>query len=198
MSTLPSKFLDHLPELTGEGKISPEPRSPKAQPRSAFARLDEVVAEARAGASDDFLARAVSVTVDAVRAWRKARNIKRVRRKKSETVDAVLAVDIDGTRTDAAMHVVDDSIAIGTWEPPQFVLRDPLAYTDFCRVMHGLREANEPGEVIAAALGFRPRDIELGIEVWQRHLDAVGRVCSRCQKIYDPAHGTKTTCRRCQ
>lgn len=165
---------------------------------TAFARLDELIDEATAGASDAALAQAAGVTMESVLAWRKKRKISR--RKKPEQADAVLALDPTGSTFAAALHEVEeDSIAGGTWELPQFVLRDALNYTEFARLLYEMRSMGEMAETIAAAFGLRVKDITLAEEIWKRHLRQNGVVCENCKRIFDARYGrSRTACWRCK
>lgn len=192
MSTFPTRFLDRVRRIEKDEK----PKPSKKAKGSAYARLDELEAEANAGASDEFLARTAAVTLETVRAWRSARKIKKSR-KRQETPDEIQALDLDGLSYNAELHITQSSIAGGHWEPPQYVLRDPLSYTDTCRLIHVLMRAGEPVEAISAGIGIRTKDVEYAAEVWDRHLLRVGRKCASCSSIYDPAFGERDLCRRC-
>lgn len=94
------------------------------------------------------------------------------------------AVDVFGTDYETPLHEVDvDAVSGGTWEVPQFVLRQPLAYTDFARIIWTLRQS-ETVSVLAAALGFRERDVVLAEEVWARHRRHNMKTCGKCGKPY--------------
>ncbi len=202
--SLPDKFLDRIADLEREEKPKKEEKRGGAtggrSRAAAFARLDEIKEEAEAGGSDEFLSASAGVTVEAVLAWRRARGMKRAGSKKVGPALAA-AVDTIGTRYDPVLHVVEekDRVGNGAWEVPQYILRDSLSYTDFARLVHGLRTVlQEPAAVVASGLGVRLRDIALAEEVWERHLRLNGVTCATCKHKFDPRFGDgPSLCRRC-
>lgn len=178
-----------------EGKPKQRKRDRTLQ-RSISLKLDELEDEARAGASDAYLARAAGTSVENVRSWRKTKKIRRSS-KKEEIISTLAALDL-GEGYSPKLHVVDTSIAGGTWEPPEYVLRDALDYTTMARLVYDLVVDGEDVSALAAGLGFRPRDIALAYETYERHLlGPSGRKCERCGRSYDRAFGEERRCRRC-
>jgi hypothetical protein len=174
---------------------SPAEKS-KAKParKSAAARLDQFLAEAQAGASDDYLIRASGASQADVRSWKKRHKIGRPKR---DTVEQMNALDL-GDQYQPHLHTTHDGVAGGKWEIPQYVLREPIDYSSLCRLVFDLKSNGEDTETLAAALGLRPTDIELAAEVWERHLIGPnGRTCTKCKRHYDMRFGSVDHCRTC-
>lgn len=193
-------LTERIRRIEGQA-ATPKPRSPTAtrSKKYAFAQLDELRAEALAGASNEALARAAGVPATMVQEWRRARGIRRNTRKDRVLADAALALDPTGTNSDTPLHDVDEnSLPGGAWEVPQFLLREMINYTGLARLVYELRSSGETIESVASAFGFRTRDVILADDVWRRHLRRNGVVCSKCSRVFDPRYGKdRGQCRRC-
>lgn len=201
MGTLKEEFLVRLDSIveTAERELAQEVQTPKPSKtrklkrtsqlsqQESFERLDLMLDEAQAGAPDEWLATQAGVTLDSVLWWRRERGIQRQRGPKPRA-DALRAAGF-GTRFDSALHAAESDFD-GQWEAPQFLLRKAINYTEFCRHVYSLHVILGTGpELMSEALGVRPKDIELALSVWNRHLKNVGTKCLECKELTDPRYG---------
>ena len=157
----------------------------------AFPHLDSVIEEARSGAPDDYLARVAMTTPGIVRSWRKARGIRRPRgTPRRKEVLAHEAMDLYGDLAPDFLPRAEGSVVHGAFEPPEFVLRVPLDYDEFCRHVWILRrEIGSGPEMLARAFGVRPRDVEIALDLEDSWLAEHGRGCTSCGGLTDPRYG---------
>ncbi len=151
-----------------------------------FDALDSLLDEARAGASDEELARAADVSLTQVRQWREHRGLTPDRRKNQEGVRALLHL---GAAYDPVVHHVAEGSLLD-FEVPQYVVREALDYTAFARCAHFLfHEAMLSPIQIGQAFGMRTPDVDLAIAAWQRHLGEAGKKCLGCDSLVDRRFG---------
>jgi hypothetical protein len=162
-------------------------RTAQLSQQESFERLDILLEEAQAGAPDDWLAAQAGVTLDSVLWWRRERNIRHPKGPKAR-VDVLRAAGF-GIRFDSALHAADSDFD-GQWESPHFLLRKAINYTEFCRHVYALHVLLGTGpELLSESIGVRPKDIELALAVWGRHLKKVGKKCPTCKELTDPRYG---------
>jgi hypothetical protein len=204
MSSLPPHLQAKLGQLVEDATLPPTPTEAKAKKRKptrtkeqAFAALDILTREAKAGAQNDFLADTAQVSLHFVFLWRKERNIPSpIGRSRSETMNSA-AVDLFGDDPPEVMHPTLSPVG-GVFTPPEYVLRTPLRYGELCRLVHFLHTRQGTDAVlIAEALGLRERDVRYALLLESAHLDRVGMPCPKCGLLTDPAYGPtcSKTCR---
>jgi hypothetical protein len=153
----------------------------------SFSRLDPFLEEAKAGAPDDWLARKAGVSLEVVLWWRKEKGVVRRRGPQRAREEVVWAAGF-GMDYDPKLHSAGSDLS-GEWSAPEYLLRKPLKYREFCRLVYALHVQLAAGpELIATAFGVRIRDAELALMVWSRHLEANGVPC-RCGEKIDPRYG---------
>ena len=176
-------------------QLARKPRAGKPRPSRAktheesFADLDPFLDEARSGMGDEALCRAAGVSDTAVKSWRRARGIQRLKGWQRRREEAAYAVDTFGDGYDPGLHAVASEVN-GTWEFPEFVLRLPVKYTQLCRLVHALvATSGIPPQTIAAAFGLRERDIVNALNIQLAHLVKISVPCKSCGAPMDPAYG---------
>jgi hypothetical protein len=136
--------------------------------------------QAKAGASDEWLAQQADVSVRQVKLWRKQRGLSSDKKSTQEAMSALqgLALAYEPTA-----HRTGDAF---DWETPEFLLRRPLDYTQYARSCFTLLTiAMFTPRQIARATGTRERDVEQAIALWRRHLSGHGTRCLGCDSLVD-------------
>lgn len=199
MGTLREEFavqLDHIIEGVAERQKYPIEqetavrvrKTPRISREESFARLDELLEEARAGAPDEWLSKQAHVAPDAVLAWRKLRKVARTRGRGGGRERSLWAVNLLGGFK-SPLHPVHSPFS-GLWEAPEYVLRRPLVYRELCRLVYSLHTTLGVGpELICEAMGLREKDVELALTVWANHLARSGEPCTTCGSLTDPRYG---------
>ncbi len=163
-------------------------RTAQLSKKESFERLDLFLEEAQAGAPDEWLARQAGTAEDVVLWWRKENGIKRKRGPVRANEQKVWAAGF-GLGYDPQMHAVASDLK-GAWEAPEYVLRTPLTYSQFCRHVHALHALLGTGpELLGEAFGVRARDAELALAAWGRHLRELNVRCATCKNLVDPRYG---------
>lgn len=147
--------------------------------------LNGFEAEARAGVPDETIARLSGASIRAVANWRRSRGIKHRTSFAGSSAGQHLALRLLATDYVAATHSVG-SVFRGNWTPPEFVIRVPLDYTAFCRVVAEL--SSYSATALSQALGIREHDITSARVLWAKYLNAKGQICRHCNKLVDPKH----------
>ena len=149
-----------------------------------YSALDQFTDEAIAGATDDWLAEHAETSISMVTRWRNERGIQKV-----VTPDPLVAIQNLSSSYDPAMHVVG-SVFEGNWSPPQYVIRSPMNYTEFCRIVHmATHDAGIDTASVASGLGVREQDVSRAAAAWKAHLKRRGRRCQGCNTVVDPKFG---------
>jgi hypothetical protein len=155
--------------------------------------LDPWLEEAKAGAPDQWLSEQSGVPLGAVPRWRNARGI---RRKAPEQVQEQYYALLGLAKSyDPKLHVVESELS-GSWDPPQYLLREPLNYSTLCRIiLHLHLELEMEDDVIAKALGIRAQDVITARAAQRAFLRRKGKPCLGCSTIIDPTFGSYCTAR---
>lgn len=163
-------------------------RTAQLSKEESFERLDLFLEEARAGAPDEWVAKQAAVALDTVMFWRKDRGIKRKRGAVRTSEQKIWAAGF-GMQYDPQMHAAASDLQ-GAWEAPEYLLRTPVLYNEFCRHLHALHALLGTGpELLGEAFGVRTRDAELALAVWGRHLRELNTKCAACSMLIDPKYG---------
>lgn len=161
-------------------------RTAQLSQQESFERLEKFLEEAEAGAPDEWLALQAGVTLDSVLWWRREKGITHKRGPRTAK-DTLMAAGF-GLKFDPALHAADSDLN-GAWAAPQYLLRKPITYREFCRHIYVLHVHLGTGpELLSEAFGVRPMDIELAISVWNRHLQEKGTPCATCRELTDPRY----------
>lgn len=142
--------------------------------------LDCYLQEARDGASDAWLAERADVSIRQVRLWKAERHI--------ESPGTGEPSALQGLARDYLPHQHPVASQLD-WDSPRFVLREPLDYTLYSRACATLRHERFTVIQISRATGTRVEDVELALELWQRHLDRRGVHCEGCDALVDARFG---------
>lgn len=145
--------------LGGEPAVSrpPRVRAPLSPCRDDI--LEPYAADVAAGVSDAVIARLTGATTHQVAHWRRRRGLLRAGRPAAESIVRGLAVELAATQFRPIAAAVAKSPVQGCWEPPEYVVRVPLQYTDFAEAISLLVGAGWHPSRIAAALGVREKDV---------------------------------------
>ena len=130
--------------------------------RRAYERLDSIRQDAEAGTAIETLAIKASTTKKLVRAWLKDRGISvpAGRRMLAE------ALDLFGDRGGFPLrHEVEAERGTRPFDPPKYLLREPLQYKGFCAAVGVLRRDGWSTAEIAEALGVRELDVMTAEEI---------------------------------
>jgi hypothetical protein len=175
----------------GSAAVPPQPE--KKSVRRQRRRLDQVYAKALDPAvSDADLAKELDIPIEVVGGWRRSR----ARTRAKVELDAMIALDL-GLGYQPELHITAGSISGGRWEPPMWMLRTPMEYETFCRLVYSMIENGALPEEIAAAFGTRETDVIAATEVWDRVLIGPdGRVCA-CSRQYVRKFESGDQCRTC-
>jgi hypothetical protein len=156
--------------------------------QESFDRLEPFLEEAVAGAPDEWLARQAGVSLDSVLWWRREKGVQR-KRGPLRSVEKQMWAAGFGLAYDPQMHAATSDFG-GLWEAPEYVLRTPIRYKEFCRHLYAAHAQVGTGpELLSLAFGIRPRDVELAISVWGRHLREINQPCAACPELVDPQYG---------
>ena len=146
--------------------VGSEPSTPSRRRASTRARrvklghLDSFLEDARAGASDEAIAKAAGVTSAQVGRWRRERDVGRRRGRPNLAARATsVAVELLGHPFKPVVAHVRTSIIGGRFEPPQYVLRDGLEYELLVELVGVLACVGYDDSELARGLGIRPRDV---------------------------------------
>jgi hypothetical protein len=146
--------------------------------------LDCLLDEARAGASDAWLAEHADVSLTQVRRWREQRGLVA---DKGTLQRGLAALQGLSPVYDPEVHTVDSSVV---FEAPEYVVREALDYSAFSHACYALhRESMMGAGQVASALGVRRVDVELALVIWKRHLSAQGTKCLGCDQRVDQRYG---------
>lgn len=147
----------------------PVPRSatPRLTAEAIDEKLDPYREDAVAGVTDEMLAKRTELTPHQVARWRRRHSIERTpgRRSREEHV-RIAAVELFGRPRDPAVMKTSGG-ALGTWQVPEYLLRDPLDYSCFAEVCTHALEAGVPQNGIAAGLGVRVEDVQHAVALWR-------------------------------
>lgn len=179
-------------KLSGASEETPKTRvvrkTTQLSKQESFERLDVLLQEAVAGAPDEWLARQAAVSLDSVLWWRREKGIQRKRGPIRAAEKQAWAAGF-GLPYDPQMHAATSDFK-GLWEAPEYVLRTPIRYREFCRHLYALHIQMGTGpELLGLSFGVRPRDVELAIAVWGRHLREINQPCASCPELVDPHYG---------
>lgn len=157
----PASVVDVGLYIVGSEPVSPRAKKAvvRAQRRSPRL-LDAFLRDAQAGATDAEIARAAKCTRAQVRRWRLKRGLRRANGRPSAHDRATAAaVVLFGApfRPVVSRVKADDAVP---FEPPEYVVREPLDYSGFIRCVVALRNAGIAPGVIAKGLGVRDVDVE--------------------------------------
>ena len=130
--------------------------------REVDARLAPYLADLRAGAPDAWVAKRAGLTERQVKSARHREDIMR-KAGRQPTWRRWLAVSALGTEP---VPMPTASAVGGSWEIPQYLMRQGLDYQRLVRVVTAAVEAGMSPDAVAAGLGLRPRDV--------RHAAALG------------------------
>jgi len=130
------------------------------------AELAPLVQDALAGVPDAQLARRAGRSVGQVREWRRRCGIRgRIGRATTDTKAAYMIAGLIEP-TVPVVHMV--SPVGGTWSPPEYVLREPIAYTQFARLCYlVVTDLGYASPEIATAIGFREQDVVAAIALYE-------------------------------
>lgn len=182
-------------EGTSPKKKSPRRKTNQLSREESFERLEKFLEEAKAGAPDEWLARQAGVSEDSVLWWRRERGIKRKMGAPNKSSSARALVAGFGLEYDPQMHAAESEFS-GMWEAPEYILRTPILYHHFCRHMYALHVLLGVGpELLGESFGVRPRDAELAVAVWSRHLAELNHPCPACGELMDPRYGSACSVR---
>lgn len=170
--------------MTSPVQVVKMPKSRKLE--EAFKALDAYTTQAESGVLDTVLAKHVGVTRTAVKKWRASRGIHRPRGPRSASAQTATAIRLLGSPiTPDPLHRTMTSVVGGQWSPPEFLLRQPIDYTQFARLSRSLLDQGYRIHEISMAFGFGEQDIETATTI---HLDRHPR-----RKTSDaPARGSLT------
>ncbi len=190
LKQMPKSDVVFVPRTTqAASDLEPVPRHPnkrgwkgrkKPPSKDTFPWLDEhFLEDAKAGISDEELARQSGLSRYTIIRWRRERGITRSPSKNERK--KTMALNLFGTDHGDVLHRCDDSPIQGTWQVPEYVLRVPLSYGELCRHLWFLNKKLESSpELLAQAFGIRPRDVETALTVYESFLDKNGRPCDLC------------------
>ena len=155
-------------------------RARKSRSHGQFKHLDEHwLAETKAGASDADLARWSGVPKAVVIRWRRDRGIhRRVTKKRTKVAHAL---NLFGTDHEDVLHRTDDSPIAGVFDIPEYVIRNPLAYSETARHLWFLqKKLGSSNKLLSQAFGIRESDVKTALAMWENFLHAHGRPCDHC------------------
>jgi hypothetical protein len=158
-------------------------------------KLDPFLDEARAGAKPSWLAEISGVNVRFVYGWLRYHKITYDRTSTAKAIEKADALQGLVANYEPQMHRVDGSL---DWDAPEYVIREPLNYTQFSRACyHMLVSLEMTVDQLASGLGVRPQDVRSAVEVWKKHLRSKGTKCLVCDTIIDTRFGEFCS-RRCK
>lgn len=164
VSQVPPYHVGSEPVTKARGRRTRSGRYTKAAEVDAL--LEEFRPDAEAGVPDEWLGRRVGLSKYQVARWRKRQGIARnPGRRPARRQFEVLAADVFG-RNPMPLVVPTDSPVDGQWEPPKYVLREPLDYGRFAELVHDLVRLGHAPATVAAGLGVRPADVEDACRLW--------------------------------
>lgn len=142
-------------------------RGPKT-PTGNRADLDQYIEHAIAGVDDSVIAKRAKRSIAQVRAWRLAQGVRRASgRPTAQARIHAKAVELLG-RSQAPVAVpVRQSPVLGRWEPPLYVLRDPLDYAKFVAIVD-FAASKFSMDDITAGLGLRKVDVVIAARLGER------------------------------
>lgn len=123
-------------------------------------KLDPYLAEVRAGASDEAVARAAGVAEAQVARWRRSQHVGRPRGRPTSVMRTTsLAVELLGHPFDPVIADVRSSPLGGRFEAPEYVLRDGLEYELLVQFVEVLALSGYTDGEIATGIGIRQHDV---------------------------------------
>jgi hypothetical protein len=135
----------------------PRRRAPYMKAARVDAELEPLKPDATAGVPDALVAQRSGRSVGQVRQWRRRQGVRGRRGRPSHALSTKYMVgSLLGRDAPRLHHQV--SPVHGAWTAPEYVLREPLAYSAFAEITFRL----------ATELGYDPADIARGIGVFER------------------------------
>lgn len=150
---------------------------------SMYQELDKYLEESKAGLPDEVIAERSGWSVDSVAKWRRQRGVKKPRGLGGGAEGQRYALQLLGSPM-TSRHTTGNLFA-GNWKIPEYLLRQPLNYTAFCRLVHSSRLSDSE---LSEAIGVRDSDITAARATWKRYLSQKGHVCKTCNQLVDPKH----------
>lgn len=146
-------------------------------------KLDPFEESSRSGVPDEVISERSGVSTTSVAQWRRAKGIKKPRGYAGGAQGQRYALQLLGDSFEVP-HAVKNTFG-GNWKVPEYLLRVPLSYTAFCRLVHGLELS---AAEVAEAIGVKEQDVLDARATWRRYLSIKGHVCKKCEKLVDPKH----------
>ncbi len=144
-------------------ELAPPATKPKQRParynRAAAidAKLAPYLVDARNGVPDALIAKRASLSPEVVGAWRRRAGIRSDPGRRPYST--LLAFDLQGMTGARPRGPHITSPVAGQFEPPTYVLREPLDYGSFLRAVQTLRANGFSVSQIAAGVGVLQRDV---------------------------------------
>jgi hypothetical protein len=105
----------------------------------------------------------------------------------SEPARRVFAADLFGVPV-KELHAVKSQYT--KWDPPEYVVREPLRYEKLCHTVWLLRwKLQYTVDEIVESIGIREEDVHACVEVYSKYLDRIGVLCPTCGLRTDPRRG---------
>lgn len=131
-------------------------------------RLADFAADARAGVPDALIAGRARLTTSMVREWRRRHGIVGHRGRPPRRVQMAFGLaSLFGDGPPAVEHLTRSPLG-GTWEVPEYVLREPLDYNAFVEAVQCLVSTGMDAAKIARGLGVCRRDVDHAIVLAKR------------------------------
>lgn len=152
-----------------------------------FARLEGFLEQALRGTPIETIAVLADARLATAVKWRQLRNIKPGLTPHQESVSAL---ELFSREVKDHLHRCEESPVGGVFTPPQYVLRQPLEYAEFCRAAHALHTISGfDVATLSRALGVRATDVDFALKLWTHHLTTHGVPCASCGRTTEPERG---------
>ena len=167
----PAGCTELPPYLVGDEPVRPRRglrRGRYLRRDSVDARLAELRGDAEAGVPDALLARRAGLTKERVRQWRRRHAIAGHSGRPSRGVELNFGLaTLFGDGPPAVEHLTRSQLG-GTWEVPEYVLREPLDYGAFVEAVQCLVSTGMEPAKIARGLGVCRRDVDHAVVLAKR------------------------------
>jgi hypothetical protein len=167
----PAACHDLLPFVVGTEPVTPRraaSRGPYLRSTAVDARLAEFEGDARAGVPDTLIAGRAKLSPAVVRQWRRRHGIAGHSGRPPGRLQLSFGVAaLFGDGPPAVEHLTRSPVG-GTWEVPEYVLREPLDYNAFVDAVQSLVRLGMDAAKIASGVGVCRRDVDHAVVLAKR------------------------------
>ena len=159
-------------------------------PEESERRLDEFLAEAKAGMMDEDLAVLAEVSKKSVAVWRTKNSIRRLsgHLRKQEKNQSVIAANLFGSPLPDVLQRVHTSPVFGRWATPRYTMREGVHYDMLLEQVYALHTMfGYSEENIALAFGLTKKTVRDALAIYTEWVTEKNNTCVACGMPIPPS-----------